>query len=93
MVATEGGVQNVGVDRDGSGGIPKCKTPPITAVPLQHPAPQAELSLVTTASDTHRRRHAAEIFFTTYSQTTICFSCLLSWSLVTALYFTCTLRE
>jgi hypothetical protein len=41
------------VDRLGTGGFPKCKTPPNAAVPLQHPAPQAELSLATNASDTH----------------------------------------
>jgi hypothetical protein len=41
------------VDRHGTGGFPECQAPPAAAVPLQHPALQAELSCATDASDTH----------------------------------------
>jgi hypothetical protein len=41
------------VDRFRTGGIPKCKTSPGSSSAPQHPARNAELSLVTDASDTH----------------------------------------
>jgi hypothetical protein len=49
----EGGAKNFGVDRQSTGDVPKYKTPPCHGGILQHPSPNAELSLATDASNTH----------------------------------------
>jgi hypothetical protein len=48
-----GWAKNVGVHRQGTGGIPKCIAPPCCSGTTPAPLPNAELSLATDTSNTH----------------------------------------